>query len=78
MKVIREAEKRATYFSDLRMGDVFLFCEKPFIKIYTCKINSIENNTIINAVCLNDGEIYEFNAWDKVESVNAELTIKVK
>lgn len=74
MKVIRETEKRTVSFFGLRIGDVFLFDNKPFIKIYTCKIDSTDD--FINAVCLTDGEIYGFNVWDEVELVNAELTIK--
>lgn len=74
MKVIRETKKRTVHFFNLCRGDVFLFCEKPFIKTYICKIDTPEN--FINAVCLNDGELYGFNAWDEVELVDAELTIK--
>ena len=72
MKIIRETGKRTTSFFDLRMGDVFLFCEKPFIKTRT--YGTTDN--FINAVRLNDGEMYGFNSWDKVELVDAELTIK--
>lgn len=75
MKVIREAKDRTIYFFDLRIGDAFLFCEKPFIKTCTYKIDTTDN-FFINAVCLNDGEMYGFNSWDKVELVDAELTIK--
>ena len=74
MKVIRETGKRTAYFFDLRIGDVFLFCEKPFIK--TCPYNIGTTDDFINAVRLNDGEMYGFNSWDKVELVDAELTIK--
>lgn len=74
MKVIRETGKRTAYFFDLRIGDAFLFCEKPFIK--TCTYNIGTTDDFINAVRLNDGEMYGFNSWDKVELVDAELIIK--
>ena len=74
MKVIRETGKRTVPFSDLHIGDVFLFCEKPFIKTYTYRINTTDN--FINAVCLNDGEVYGFNVCGAVEPIDAELTIK--
>ena len=74
MKIIRETGKRITSFSDLRIGDVFLFCEKSFIKICTYKIDTTDIS--INAVCLNDGEMYRFSVWDEIELVDAELIIK--
>ena len=74
MKVIRETKKRTASFFDLRIGDVFLFDNKPFIKTYTYKIDSTDD--FVNAVCLIDGKIYGFNVWDEIELVDAELTIK--
>lgn len=72
MKVIRESKKRTVSFFDLKTGDVFLFCEKPFIKTISYRVDI----TDIDAVCLSDGEVYAFNAWDKVDLVDAELIIK--
>lgn len=74
MKVIKESEKRAVSFFDLKTGDVFLFCEKPFIKTRGYRIDATD--TLLNAVGLKDGEPYGFNSWDRVEFVDAELTIK--
>lgn len=73
MKVIREPERRTVSFLDLNTGDVFLFNEKPFIKTFTCRDTA---DNLINAIRLDDGEIYGFNEWDEVELVDAELTIK--
>ena len=44
-----------------------------FIKTFTCRDTA---DNLINAIRLDDGEIYGFNEWDEVELVDAELTIK--
>ena len=74
MRVIRETGKRTVPFSNLHVGDVFLFCEKPFIK--TCAYNIGTTDDFINAACLIDGEMHGFNACDAVEPIDAELIIK--
>ena len=80
MKIVDCSIKDTCEFDILKDGDVFRTLDNvaPFIKTkYVTYINANLDIVIaVNAVNLQTGETEVFDEYDKVISLNAELTIK--
>lgn len=72
MIVKRENEKHILCeVGDLRLGTVFESIETVYLKIYNPRLTKE-----VNAVNVEDGELYEFNSDVKVTPLDAELIIR--
>lgn len=72
MIVKRENEKHILCeVGDLRLGAVFEINETVFLKIYNPRLTKE-----VNAVNVEDGELYEFDSDVKVTPLDAELIIR--
>lgn len=72
MIVKREHEKHILCdVGDLRLGTVFEINETVFLKIYNPRLTKE-----VNAVKVEDGELYEFKPDAKVTPLDAELIIR--
>lgn len=65
-------------FSDLRIGEPFIFYEDG--EIYTCmKTQSVKDeycNNFYNAVNLDTGEVEKISAYKSVEKINAKIVVE--
>jgi hypothetical protein len=59
-----------TDFNNLYTGDTFLYAGELYMKVEPSRIETIE----YNAVCINDGHLYQFDSC-YVEPVDVEATI---
>jgi hypothetical protein len=64
-----------TKFSELNIGDVFLWSESQIVCMKINEVTNIEDCIINNAVNLEEGNTLFFNKNDYVIRVSAELTI---
>ena len=74
MKITKKHNEGLTSFFGVDTGDTFLFDNQVYLKI-----NRIdpEEGAFVNAVRLNTGEVYGFNAETRVKIVESELVIEV-
>lgn len=74
MKVTKKHNDGLTSFFAIDTGDTFLFDNQVYLKLD--RIDP-EDGDIINAICLNSGEVASFNSETRAKIVQAELIVEV-
>lgn len=64
MKITRKGGNVVT-FKDIKQGDYFKYADMSYIRC--------EETNNINAVCLSDGELTDFDDYDMVIKIDAEI-----
>ena len=72
MRVVDQRKPQTVSFGALNSGDVFYDVNDT--DCFFMKVNTAHND--VNAICLHDGEAYEFDDGEYVEIINAELVAR--
>ena len=75
MKIIRKDKYSVCEFGELKVGDVFIEIVDGKREFLQMKMHEVDSDKTYNAVSLDTGETYEFEANSEVRRVHAELII---